>query len=395
MVWANPEDVRLSQFTDELYDAAVDPALWQPIALKLAQLFDSESCMLLMAFNRGGSKFLGVTDNIRGEVWEDYQSYYYAHDQWITGGLSRPGQAVLGHEIAPEAWFRKSEFLNELAVRAGIYSLVGTALPLGGDRSAVVGIHRPKHRAPFDGNDVRRLDSLIPHLKRAMQLSVRLSDAGMDHQAALDGLERSHSATIVVDANGMMLFATCLAEAIVRRGEGLHALGGRLSSPDRMVAARLALLVRAAAGAVAGTPGAARCGGIAIERGEDRLPLTVLVAPFRPKRAGFGAPQPAALVFIRDPETSSLAVEVLRDLFGLTPAQAAVAGRLAEGENLEHIAAKLRITLHTARDHLKVAFAKTGTSRQSQLVALLTRTVAAFGDMEGTADVIDAGRRLA
>ena len=383
MVRTDQEEERLLGFIDELYDAAIDPSLWQPMALKLARLFDSESCMMLMAYGRGGSKFLGATDNIRGDVWEDYENYYYAHDQWVAGGLNRPGRAVLGHEIAPEEWFRTSEFLNELAVRAGIYSLVGTALPLGNERAAVVGIHRPKHQPRFDDTDVRRLDFLIPHIKRAVQLTVRLSDAGLDHQAALDGLERTHSATIVVDGNGTILFATRLAETIVRNAEGLRAINGRLSSGDHRAGVRLAMLVRAAAGSVAGAPGAARCGGVAIERGEGRLPLTVLVAPFRPKRAGFGAPLPAALVFIRDPETACMAGEVLKDLFGLTPAQAAVAARLADGDRLEDIAAKLRISLHTARDHLKVVFAKTGTSRQSQLVALLGRTVAALGDMNG------------
>ena len=102
------------------------------------------------------------------------------HDQWVAGGLRYPGRAVLGHEIAPPEWFRTSEFLNELAVRAGIYSLVGTVVPLSGDRAAVVGIHRPKHKVAFDREDTRRLDVLIPHLKRSIQLSARLSDAAGD-----------------------------------------------------------------------------------------------------------------------------------------------------------------------------------------------------------------------
>ncbi len=378
MVSRNRSGARLSQFIDELYDAAVDPTLWPAVAGKLANLFGSESCMLLMAYSGGGSRFLGVTDNIRGEVWEEYKNYYYAHDQWVARGLQRPGRAVLGHEVAPPEWFRTSEFLNELAVKAGIYSLVGTAIPLGGDRSAIVGIHRPRHRIAFDEEDARRLDLLIPHLKRSIQLSVRLSDAGLDHQAALDGLERTHSATIVVDGNGTILFATRLAEAILRHADGVCAINGRLACTERLAGVRLATLIRVAANAAVGTPDASRCGGVAVERGEDRLPLTVLVAPFRPKRAGFGPPVPAALVFIRDPETAGMGADLLKDLFGLTPAQAAVAARIADGESLEHIAAKLRITLHTARDHLKIVFAKTGTSRQPQLVALLSRTVAAL-----------------
>jgi DNA-binding CsgD family transcriptional regulator len=221
-------------------------------------------------------------------------------------------------------------------------------------------------------------------------LTVRLSGSARDHQAALDGLERSHSATIVVDCGGTIVFATRLAEAILRQGEGLRNCGGRIGSADPFVAARLAALIRAAAGTATGlAAGAPRCGGLAIERGEDRLPLTVMVAPFRPKRLGFGTPLPAALIFIRDPEASGLGVDVLKDLFGLTPAQAAVAAHLAEGESLEHIAARLRISLHTARDHLKAVFAKTNTARQSQLVALLTRTVAALGSVDQSAPPID------
>ena len=44
----------------------------------------------------------------------------------------------------------------------------------------------------------------------------------------------------------------------------------------------------------------------------------------------------------------------------------------------------MRISLYTVRDHLKVIFAKTGTARQSQLVALLAPTVAALAP-QGTA----------
>jgi hypothetical protein len=40
-----------------------------------------------------------------------------------------------------------------------------------------------------------------------------------------------------------------------------------------------------------------------------------------------------------------------------------------------------------------VVFAKTGTARQSQLVALLTRTVAALGTID--ASLIDGGQRRA
>jgi len=370
------EDRHLIDFIGALYDATVDPQLWQSLAVKLAGLFRSESGMVLMAGTPNGSRFLGVTENLQGDFWRDYENYYYAQDEWIAGGLKRPGRALLGQDLAPEDWYRASAFMNEFCARAGIHYLVGAALPLQADRTAIVGIHRPRHETPFGPEDVRRLDILLPHLKRAAQLTIRLSDTGLDRQVALDGLERTHSATLVVDCQSRILFATRLGEMALRRGEGVRVVGGRLAAADRNGSARLAFLVRTAAETASGVAVPAPCGGLAVERGEGRLPVTILVAPFRPKQAAFGAPLPAALVFIRDPEMATLGVEVLRDLFGLTRAQAAVAARMAEGESLEHIAARLAISLHTARDHLKVVFAKTGTSRQPQLVALLTRTVA-------------------
>ena len=53
-----------------------------------------------------------------------------------------------------------------------------------------------------------------------------------------------------------------------------------------------------------------------------------------------------------------------------------MAALVAAGDSLEQVALKLRITVNTARDHLKVIFSKTGTTRQAQLAALLNRSVA-------------------
>lgn len=375
----NHEGKQLLNFIGALYDAAADPSQWQSLTAKCARLFDSESCLLMAAdLQTGGTTTLATTANLDSSFWAGYEAHYQRDDLWIAGGIARAGQSVLGQELAPHEWFRRSAFVNELCVDAGVYYLLGSVLPLGRDRMGILGIHRSEDQPSFDEVDRQRLEPLKSHVTRAIQLHLRLSKAGLDHEAALDGLERTGAATIAVDGNGLILFASRLAEATLRQGVGLQAIKGRLTASDRRIAARLAVLIRGAtetaAGAASGSPG----GSFAIDRGEGRLPLTVLVTPFRPKQAGFGAPLPAALVFIRDPEMPTLAMGILQDLFGLTPAQAAVATRLADGESLEQVSKTLRISPHTARDHLKTVFAKTGAARQSQLVALLTRTVAAL-----------------
>ena len=66
------------------------------------------------------------------------------------------------------------------------------------------------------------------------------------------------------------------------------------------------------------------------------------------------------------PETARLRAE-----FGLTKAEARLALRLAEGSSLASAAQTFGVKLTTIRSQLQQVFAKTGTSRQSELVAML------------------------
>jgi DNA-binding CsgD family transcriptional regulator len=59
--------------------------------------------------------------------------------------------------------------------------------------------------------------------------------------------------------------------------------------------------------------------------------------------------------------------------FALSVAEARIAERIAVGVSLEKAAEDLGISRETARNQLKAIFAKTGTHRQSELVALLSR----------------------
>ena len=61
--------------------------------------------------------------------------------------------------------------------------------------------------------------------------------------------------------------------------------------------------------------------------------------------------------------------------FGLTAAEAYVAIGVARGETLISIATRRGITVATARTQLRSVFSKLGAHRQSQLVAVLSRSL--------------------
>ena len=90
---------------------------------------------------------------------------------------------------------------------------------------------------------------------------------------------------------------------------------------------------------------------------------------------------PAALVYIRDASSKSLASEVVtKQLFNLTKAETALAMELANGLSLEEAAEVLNIRRNTARAHLRSIFSKTGVRRQTELVRIFLNSVAWLGN---------------
>ena len=88
--------------------------------------------------------------------------------------------------------------------------------------------------------------------------------------------------------------------------------------------------------------------------------------------AGGAAPSHADTETAAVPELTELSEVVrLRTEFGLTKAEARLALRLAEGASLASAAHAFDVKLTTIRSQLQQVFAKTGTARQTELVALL------------------------
>jgi DNA-binding CsgD family transcriptional regulator len=103
-------------------------------------------------------------------------------------------------------------------------------------------------------------------------------------------------------------------------------------------------------------------------------PLAVTVAPVRLPAMTILGGAAAVIVCVTDTEAGvKLPEQRLRDLFGLTPAEARLA--LFEGATLNEAAESLKISRFTAQNHLARIFEKTGANRQATLIQLMMRAV--------------------
>lgn len=360
---------------DRVYDAAVDDSAWSGLGDQIARTFGSSSAVLKVQDSKEKVHLVDMTPNlIVDPKQQDWAEHWHRNDLWVEKSVAfGMSKIVTNRDLVPDDDFERTDFYGDWVRHLDIYHMIGAVFPVGEDTIGILGIHRPDRARSYENADRRRLAGFLPHLLRAFQLRQKLAKAQLGAGAAFDALERSGSAILVVNGDRSVLFASRIAEQVLRQNRAFCLAQGKLEVCQSGLSSRLAGLVQrcvqTASGAM-GSPG----GSLAIQR-EDKLPLTLTVAPLRPVSAGCCASQPAALIFIRDPEVLTASAQMSRELFGLTRTEAAVAQALVEGRALKEIAGDLGIGIGTVRSHLKQILAKTGTKKQAQLVSLLLRCI--------------------
>ena len=177
----------------------------------------------------------------------------------------------------------------------------------------------------------------------------------------------------LVDQDGRVRHANPPAERLVAAGDGITLFRGRLGSVSTDASQRLRALIQQASQAEVEHR---RGGAMIIRTSGRRLPLSVIVAPVSAHRSAVFQENPSIIVCVTDPEAGvAQPQQQLCDLFGLTAAEARVALELVEGGSPREISEKLGVSFYTVRAHLVRIFDKTQTKRQSELVALILRTI--------------------
>jgi len=75
-----------------------------------------------------------------------------------------------------------------------------------------------------------------------------------------------------------------------------------------------------------------------------------------------------------------ISIHLVAQLFGLTPAEGALATLLAQGFDIDEAGETLGIRRNTARSQLQSIFTKTNAKRQSELIRLILSSVATLSN---------------
>ena len=363
-----------------IYRAAEEPALWTDAIAAVVRVMKASGAVIVYQDGVVTGRGVNAMAGFDPAAIDLYEQHFNRLDPWgsrMAPADWRPGRVFDGRELVSERDVRRGEWFDGFASRFGcVHAAIGIIEPLG-ERVAGFTVNRGADRAPFDDADLQLIGVLTPHLQQAFRLHRRLATAEARHAAGCEVLDRMPTAVLLVGADGRLKFLNAAARRLLARRDGLAMERHGLRAATPALSCQLLAALQQAA-RVRDGGWTMREPAFLLQRPSGRTSLRVVVVPAGLTERGIGADVgAAAAVFVTDPDAGVVDDQTaLVRLFGLTPAEARVAGCLLRGETVDSTADALALTRNTVRSHLKRVLEKAGVRSQAQFVGLVLRNPA-------------------
>ena len=294
---------------------------------------------------------------------------------------SRVGRFFAIGEVFTEEEVRATRYFKEWMEPRGFapLALMGSFTPSTRGRPGFG--HAFYGSRDFTADEVAFCRVIDRHLTQAGQTAWALRTAQGTFNTALEILDAGLEGILFITREGLVSWKNRRAAELLENEPELRLERGRLRATG---AAAGALLDESIASATAldelGYP-AGRPSVVSLRLAGSRFPLGIGVVPIAEKIPNIGVDQPAAAVFLIDPNAVRRPpVGILEALYELTPGEAKLARTIAEGQSPAEFADATGRSLETVRTQLKFLFRKLGVRRQAELVSLLASTPVSLDD---------------
>ena len=294
--------------------------------------------------------------------WIHRDERYRGISKLLSDGIFTDFDFISDQEIKKHPYYQEFLAPHRLNGFAGV--------KIGTDQNvSCISIQRTFEQGPFSRSELRTLKQLSTRLGSIAATAEALAFAR--GESALSTFDISGKAALLLNRRGEIVRLNIAAEKLVGSDTDIRIANRRLLSwnrdaNDQLDAAIKQLVWTRKATSVRPVifPRVGR--GSIVIYGMRAAELTD--SPFS---------QFSAILVLADPDSrSGPAISTLHAVFGLTHAEARLAVALAAGQDLSSEAEQLGVSRETVRSQLKNIFAKTGTRRQAELAAMLSRLLA-------------------
>ena len=302
-----------------------------------------------------------------------YLDQYAAINPRLRPALQRkPGEVGWDYLVIDERGMDHSAFYSEFLAPIDLRYDISGILAVGQPAVAVVSVQRSPRQGHVGRAEIATMGRLVPHVSQALDVTRRLRSADATRHSLERALDWLADGVILVRADGRVLYANQAFDSMAQGGDGVRLRKGEVEFAAAEARSRFAAALAAVGRLRNSDPRHAGCD-FPITRPSGAPPYLVSVRPIPvSRRDAHTVSRADAIVFFRDPMSRHAATtHMLREVFGLTEAEASVAQALTAGVPLADYARAHAISLNTVYTHLKRVKAKTGSHRMAELIRRL------------------------
>ncbi len=363
-----------------IYDCAIEPERWEATIESIRVLMNGLSASL------HGFDF--STNELRFAIFSGIAPEWLAKmgdnmndlgELWAAAGdiFTRPIDQfhVLRQDVSDEV-FRNNRYMREWARPQGICDALQATLARTERQFAAFGITRHDSVGLITPREIEMMALLAPHLRRAVAISDLIDMRTVEANLFSEAWNKVGVALFLIDAEANVVHRNQAAERLLAQASGVSLAHGKLRAADGEASRRLAAAIARclSADVEPGDPGT----GIVLASGGEGTAVAHILPLAPGQRRTRHAGNAVAAVFVQTTTTAALPnLAPVARAYGLTPAETDLLARLVAGDDIKAAGEALGIARTTAKTHLARIFAKTGTNRQSVLVALANKLVTA------------------
>jgi DNA-binding CsgD family transcriptional regulator len=368
-----------------IYEAACDPTRWPEFLRAFAGAVEARGTLVythnfetMDASTASGECFPNAVIDFDPEFLGTLDYYNHVNVWAQNETLLEPGRPVTGSMLYPERKLPSTEFYADWLRPQDYFHAIGGIVLRDGPYAMKFSALRSRKAGDFNSEEIRLYQVLLPHLARAANIQRRFTFLQSLSNSSLAVLDTVPAAVMLLDASARALHSNAAAIAELRRADPF-----RLCPSGEVLVhgpSHAQTAVRTAIGAALAS---ARCVNEQLptvaqvsRRSGEMLFVHALPLP----QSNRGGPSTmirqrlAACALVVHGVASripTVGLQLLRHVYGLTPAEVKVARAIAEGETINSYAERNRLSRNTVASQLKRAFDKTGLKRQSDLVRWL------------------------